>query len=315
MAMEEGGGRAAPEPAGGERREPLPRVADLDGILALRARIAAAALESRVRPEAGAVLPAAASAVVAAFLAGGHRAVEGSLERHAEGGLTIRLEGRGGTGDSPLLPTLPPHLPGGVRVVDEGAGRWRVEAPPPGGTAPRLTGAAALAEAELALLRLASPPPEAVSPTYVVPVRPVMEALRAAFAARAREAGVTLDVRTPDGDPAVRAEQDRLFGLLSDLMGNAFRFSRQGDRVTLSVTQGEREVTFTVRDTGPGIPPELLRNLLNWDWSNADGTSAPAGAGPGLTLVRRGVERMGGRLTAESRVGAGTAIHLTLAAS
>jgi hypothetical protein len=295
--------------------ERLPEVRDLDGILALRSRIAAAAArEARIPAEGGAALPAVASAVVAALLAGGHGTVTGALRGTETGGLEIRLTG-GGTADgsppSVSLPPLPPLLPGGVEVHRQEDGSWIVTAPPSRAPAPDagLTPAAALLAAETAFLRLTTPEVSG-GELAPVPVRPLVEELRAAFAGRALESGVSLDVRTPPDELAVQANRDRLLGLLADLLGNAFRYSRQGDRVTLGVTPEGARVRITVRDTGRGIPAEVLPRLFQWDWTT--GASVPAGAGPGLALVRKEIEAMGGTVSAESEVGRGTDVHLVL---
>jgi hypothetical protein len=296
--------------------EPLPVVSDLAGALALRSRVAAAAaMEARLPAEGAAALPALVSAVVAALLAGGHGTVSGTLRVEEEGGIVIRLRGGETVDGAPAvvsLPTLPPLLPGGVEVRLEEGGGWMVTAPPrgqKGASAP--SSAAALVAAETALLRMGSP--EGSRPSIgPVLLPPLVEELRAAFAGRARESGVTLDLRSPPEGVGVLAERDRLFTLLADLLGNAFRHSRQGDRITLGVALQGREVRLTVRDTGRGIPPEMLARLFQWEWG--PGGSGPVGAGPGLTLVRKGIEAMGGRVSAESEVGRGTAIHLTLPA-
>lgn len=302
------------DPAG--RGEPLPAVSDLDGALALRSRVArAAALETRLAADAAAALPAVVSAVVAALLAGGHTSVAGTLWVTGEGGVVIRLRGGEtdhGKGSIVSLPPLPPLLPGGVEVHLEERGEWEVTAPPRRREPSDLSPAAALVAAETALLRMGALE-GATTERGPVFLQPLVDELRAAFAARALESGVTLDVRSPGAGVAVLAERDRLFALLADLMGNAFRHSRQGDRITLGVSRSGEEVRVTVRDTGRGIPAELLPRLFQWEWS--PGVPTPAGAGPGLALVRKGIEAMGGRVSAESEVGRGTAIHLTLPAA
>lgn len=302
------------DPAG--RREELSPVSDLDGALALRSRVArAAAFEAHLAADAAAALPAVVSTVVAALLAEGHISVSGTLQVSGKGGIVLRLRGGGTGGGQPpsgSLPPLPPLLPGGVEVHLRETGEWEVTAPPrPQGT-PELSQAEALVAVETALLRMGTP--EGVAPVREpVALQPLVEELRAAFAARALESGVTLDVRSPGAGVVVLGERDRLFTLLADLMGNAFRHSRQGDRITLGVSTGNGEVRMTVRDTGRGIPEELLPRLFQWEWS--PGVPAPAGAGPGLALVRKGIEAMGGRVWAESEVGRGTAIHLVLPAT
>lgn len=292
---------------------PLPEVRDLEGVLELRARIATAVIESTLPAEAAAVLPAAASAIVAAFLAAGHRSVAGRMGTRSDGGLHILLEGGGpAPGHSVVDPprvTLPPLLPGGVTVRGTvGDTRWSIQA---AGSPERVPngGAAALYEAESALLHMASRPTGAGMPP--VPLAPLLDELAAAFQGRAGRGGIALEVRTPPADLQVRGDRDRLFGLLSDMLGNAFRFSREGDRITVGSTVEEAtgRIRITVADTGPGMSPEVLAGLFTWDWT--PGAPPPAG-GPGFALARRGAESMGGEFIAESREDEGTRVHLVL---
>jgi hypothetical protein len=293
-------------------RIPLPPVGNLEGILELRARIATAVIQSCVPAEAAAVLPSAASAIVAAFLAAGHRSVAGEMGIRSDGGLQILLEGGGGTPGHPVVDpprvTLPPLLPGGVTIRDlEGGARWSIAA---AGSPDRASdgGLAALYEAESALLHLAS---GNGSPAEKVSVSHLLEELGAAFQGRARRGGVVLEVQLPPDDLHVRGERDRLFSLLSEMLGNAFRFSREGDGVTVTAGEENGDVRISVADTGPGMSPEVLEGLFTWDWTPG-GPPPPGGGGPGFALARRGAEAMGGRFLAESREGEGTRVHLVL---
>lgn len=296
---------------------PLPEVRDLDGILAVRARIATAVIESSLPAEAAAVLPSAASAIVAAYLAAGHRSVVGRMEVGPDGGLHIRLQG----GDSPpghpvLEPprvTLPPLLPGGVVVREvEGGACWSIRASGAPGAA-STGGPAALYEAESTFLRLVSSRGEAGFPP--VPLAPLVDELAAAFRGRADRGGIALEVRPPSSGLQVRGDRDRLFGLLADLLGNAFRFSREGDRISVQAEleagegEGATAVRISVSDTGPGMPAHVLEDLFTWNW--IPGNPPPQG-GPGFALARREARAMGGELLAESREGEGTRIHLVL---
>jgi signal transduction histidine kinase len=111
--------------------------------------------------------------------------------------------------------------------------------------------------------------------------------------------------------PAVRADRDRLVQVLSNLVGNAIKFSDPGGLVEIAAEDGGDEVRFAVRDQGPGITPENLRHIFEPFWQGDDAT-APQGAGIGLTIARGIVEAHGGQLTCESEPGGGTTFHFTL---
>jgi len=287
---------------------PLPDVKDLEGILSLRAGIAREALTTTLSPEAAAVLPAAASGVVAAFLASGHSAVAGWTERRVDGGLRILLRGEGGPdAAAPPQVALPPLLPGGVRVgQEEGGAAWCIEARGgPGAGEP--TGPATLYETEAAWLRMAA----GAATVEVLPLQPLLEELRAAFGGRARKLGVCFRIDSSGDEHRVRADRDRLFGLLAELAGNAFRFSRAGDEILVSCSEVGGRVHITVTDRGPGMPPQTLETLFRWNWE--PGRPPPEdGSGPGFALSRRTAEGMGGTLQAESQEGVGTTLRLVL---
>ncbi len=110
--------------------------------------------------------------------------------------------------------------------------------------------------------------------------------------------GVTEWVR---GDPA------RLRQVMVNLIGNAVKFTNEGSvRVSLQ-SAGRGILRFAVEDTGIGIPPEKLGTIFE-SFTQADGshTRRFGGTGLGLTITRRLVNLMGGRLTVRSAVGQGS---------
>ncbi|GFO55986.1 hybrid sensor histidine kinase/response regulator [Geomonas sp. Red276] len=130
--------------------------------------------------------------------------------------------------------------------------------------------------------------------------------------AASKKLALTVDV-DPELPPTVVADQGMLHKVLSVLVGNAVKFTAEGD-VTVSA---RREVSgqgfmirFSVADTGIGIGEEDLERIFN-DFTQSDGavTRAYPGLGLGLTLARRIIEIMGGRIWAESRPGAGSIFH------
>jgi signal transduction histidine kinase len=130
-----------------------------------------------------------------------------------------------------------------------------------------------------------------------------------AHEALAREKEVGLLVEGPVG-VAVECDRDRVLQVLSNVIGNAMKFCPSGGRVALSLEPGERHATFTVRDTGPGIQPELLPHVFDAYWSTA--RSRREGTGLGLFISKGIVEAHGGRMWIESRVGEGTTVRFTL---
>jgi signal transduction histidine kinase/CheY-like chemotaxis protein len=124
----------------------------------------------------------------------------------------------------------------------------------------------------------------------------------------------TIDPQLPvwvRGDPA------RLRQVLVNLIGNAVKFTNAGS-VRISVESVRGGARFSVADTGIGIPPEKLGSVFD-AFTQADGshTRRFGGTGLGLTITRRLVDLMGGRLWAESAIGEGSrfCFELPLAAA
>jgi signal transduction histidine kinase/DNA-binding NarL/FixJ family response regulator len=134
---------------------------------------------------------------------------------------------------------------------------------------------------------------------------------------RAREAGIAfrsiIDGSLPQ---AVHADARRLRQVLLNLLGNAIKFTVQGEvelAVAVSTWAGETAtLRIEVRDTGPGIPPEQLTRIFEpFHQVRVPGRQVE-GSGLGLSISRAIVEAMGGALVVESELGAGTTFRLTI---
>jgi signal transduction histidine kinase len=100
--------------------------------------------------------------------------------------------------------------------------------------------------------------------------------------------------------PAVSADRARLEQVLNNLLGNAVKFTHNGGKVTLKITDDNegREIVIEVMDNGPGICAEELGRIFDDFYRGKD---APIeGAGLGLSNARRIIEAHGGRIRAQS---------------
>src|ERR1700756_5146122 len=102
-------------------------------------------------------------------------------------------------------------------------------------------------------------------------------------------------------------DERRVVQVLYNLLANAVGFSPQDATVGLSAKRTDHSVTFTVTDSGPGIPPDVKDKVFNWFESHSQG-SRHRGAGLGLSLVRSFVELHGGKVRVDSTVGRGTTV-------
>jgi signal transduction histidine kinase len=150
-----------------------------------------------------------------------------------------------------------------------------------------------------------------------VDVRELLDDIHLRFAERAARRGVALDTAL-GGEPAVAQIDIELFErAVANLLDNALKFARAGDRITLGVAPGER-VVVRVADTGPGIAEADLPHLFDRFYQSRSSV-APAGGeggkGLGLAIVKRIAELHGGEATVQSAPERGTEVRLVLPAA
>ena len=106
-------------------------------------------------------------------------------------------------------------------------------------------------------------------------------------------------------------DRGRIVQVLSNLIGNALKFTPDGGHIDVGVeTSPEHVVRVFVRDSGPGISADNLTQIFDAFWQAP--RSARLGSGLGLTISRGIVQMHGGRIWAESREGAGATLQFTL---
>ena len=133
------------------------------------------------------------------------------------------------------------------------------------------------------------------------------------FGIMARARGVTLENAVPAGLVA-RADPERLRQVLSNLIDNAIKYGRPEGRVTIGGRPlDENRVELTVRDDGPGIPPEAKERVFE-RFYRVDKARAreQGGTGLGLAIVKNVMQAHGGEVRVESAPGVGTTFFLTL---
>jgi signal transduction histidine kinase len=133
------------------------------------------------------------------------------------------------------------------------------------------------------------------------------------------EEGFVVDVAHSGEDgEELAAVNDYDLIVLENLLSNAVKFSPPHGRVTIRTLAAGSEALLSVSDSGPGIPPDEIPRLFERFFRGraAQAPGAP-GVGLGLAICRAVVEARGGRITADSRPGAGATftVHLPLAAS
>jgi len=109
---------------------------------------------------------------------------------------------------------------------------------------------------------------------------------------------------------AVRGDEGKLRQVLINLLGNAVKFTSAG-RVSLIVKQEGTRWKFEVKDTGIGIPMEAQKAIFE-PFQQGPSARGRGGTGLGLTIARRQVELMGGKLEFQSEPGAGSSFYFTV---
>jgi signal transduction histidine kinase len=143
-------------------------------------------------------------------------------------------------------------------------------------------------------------------------VHPAAEIAREAldmFRSHAEARAIHLVENTDEGID-VRCDRDRIVQVLSNLIGNAVKFTPRGKQVTVVVAHIGDSVRFEVGDTGPGIPAEQVPHLFERFWR---AKAHRTGAGLGLFIARGIVAAHGGELDVITNPGEGSRFFFTLA--
>jgi signal transduction histidine kinase len=126
----------------------------------------------------------------------------------------------------------------------------------------------------------------------------------------ANEKGIAVITDVANGDTLVLVDKNRILQALTNLTGNAVKFTPQGGTVTIRTELNGQQAVFSVSDTGPGIPGEQLPRVFDRFYQG--GARSVEGAGLGLAIVRGIITAHGGEVWVESELGQGTTFHFTV---
>jgi signal transduction histidine kinase len=134
----------------------------------------------------------------------------------------------------------------------------------------------------------------------------VLKSYRPLFAAR----GVTLATEAPDVPLIASFDYDRIVQVLSNLLGNAMKYTPRSGTVVLRVEQGAGQIELTLRDSGTGIRADAVPHIFERFWQLDK--EERRGLGLGLYICQVLVEAHGGRIGVESTYGKGATFRFTL---
>jgi two-component system sensor histidine kinase/response regulator len=147
-------------------------------------------------------------------------------------------------------------------------------------------------------------------------IRTILEDEMERYVILAEAKKITLAVELPDYPLYAHADQEGLIRVLDNLLSNAVKFSPTGSSVTLTAGVGPLAWThFSVRDEGPGFTAEDQEKMFRrYGRLSARPTAGEHSSGLGLSIVKRLVETMNGRIIVESKPGEGACITVSLPA-
>ena len=165
-----------------------------------------------------------------------------------------------------------------------------------------------------------------------VNVRQALESIVQVFSPAAEDKGVAVEIDTPDRLPVLWADPDRFDQVVTNLIGNALKFTPESGRVTIGVTRrpaepagrlpgggdkspisGEGRLLISVTDTGPGVPADDIDRVFDKFYQTDHSmTRKTGGTGLGLPICKEIITQHGGRIWAEGEPGKGATFAFEL---
>lgn len=148
-------------------------------------------------------------------------------------------------------------------------------------------------------------------------LRSSMETWTSPFQAQAQAHNKTFELSIDIKDNLIKGDPARLGQIINNLVSNAMKFTRDGDRISVSLRQmdeGKRNnYLFVVEDNGTGMSEEFLPKLFDpYEREVRFGAKEVMGTGLGMPIVKNLVTRMGGQIAVTSALGKGTTFSVTL---
>jgi PAS domain S-box-containing protein len=146
-----------------------------------------------------------------------------------------------------------------------------------------------------------------------IPVPPKMLALEAIELVRpvVEKKKQELRISIPSDLPLAWVDRDMITRVLTNLLDNAAKFTPTGGGIALEIEKSDKELLFTVSDTGPGISPESQRHIFQ-RFQRLESAKGTKGTGLGLSFCKLAVEAHGGKIWVDSAAGEGSQFTFSL---
>jgi signal transduction histidine kinase len=141
---------------------------------------------------------------------------------------------------------------------------------------------------------------------------PLLEECRQVMQGKAEEDSLTIEINVPSSFPQVEADRDKFKQVVLNLLSNAIKYNRPNGSVNMMAAMGDRDWTFSIRDTGMGIPEKSQPHLFQKFYRVRASEGKVSGTGLGLSICKQIISGHGGSIEVESKLGEGTAfiIHM-----
>jgi signal transduction histidine kinase len=148
----------------------------------------------------------------------------------------------------------------------------------------------------------------------VFAIKDVLEDCAVMMRSRAHEKGISLNLEIQDKMPSISADRNKIKQVIINLLSNAIKYNRPGGVITLTAQAARKEIVISVRDTGPGIIPEVQEHLFEKFYRAPGSENQVQGTGLGLAICKRIVDAHQGRIEVSSTAGMGSTftVHLPL---
>jgi signal transduction histidine kinase len=123
---------------------------------------------------------------------------------------------------------------------------------------------------------------------------------------------ITLSAANGALGATVRCDRSRILQVLSNLIGNALKFTEPSREIEIGCARDGVTVVFFVRDAGPGIRPDDLSHVFDAYWQGEGPSMQKKGLGLGLTICSEIIEAHGGRIWVDSILGHGSTFSFSL---
>jgi len=124
--------------------------------------------------------------------------------------------------------------------------------------------------------------------------------------------GVAVNLKLQESIPKVYADPARFRQIILNLLNNAFKYACEGKKIVVTTTEKSGYIVISVRDYGPGIAEDKMRNLFATGYQSAYTGGSTGGLGLGLALCKILVELHGGKIWVKSRFGKGASFFFSL---